>query len=412
LSPPLAGIRVLALENYLAGNHGTFLLSMLGAEIIKVEPPGGDVLRGVGPFIEAHGGRRSSGELRVMGNKRSVTLDIRTPEGLAVLTKLVAQSDVVWTNQKPASLERLGITFESLAAVNPRIVYSTLSGFGHDDLLTSGPLGSLPAFDVIAQGLAGLQFRASGQDGMPGYNGLALGDEVTSLITVLGTVAALYRQQASDPGPQRVDVAMHDSMVYLNELALGLLSVMGVTPPRGRSGTSAPYGAFQSRDGWVNIAVGGDPVWRRFCVAIDREDLAADERFSSSFGRVQNAVELNGAVSEWTASRTALEITDALSRHAVPCAPILDAPDVLASTQVAARRMLIDIDDPIAGPVKVVGNPLKMNGLDNSAVQPPHAAGQDTDQILLSVAGLTQGEITRLRDQGILGTSGQQVKQG
>ena len=267
MSPPLAGIRVLALENYLAGNHGTFLLSMLGAEIIKVEPPGGDVLRGVGPFIEAHGGRRSSGELRVMGNKRSVILDIRTPEGLAVLMKLVAQSHVVWTNQKPASLKRLGITFESLAAVNPGIVYFTLSGFGHDDLLTSGPLGSLAAFDVIAQGLAGLQFRASGPDGMPGYNGLALGDEVTSLLTVLGTVAALYRQQAGDPGPQRVDVAMHDSMIYLNELALGLLSVMGVAPPRGRSGTSAPYGAFRSRDGWVNIAVGGDPVWRRFCAA-------------------------------------------------------------------------------------------------------------------------------------------------
>jgi CoA:oxalate CoA-transferase len=407
LSPPLAGIRVLALENYLAGNHGTFLLSMLGAEIIKVEPPGGDVLRGVGPFIEANGGRRSSGELRVMGNKRSVTLDIRTPEGLAVLMKLVAQSDVVWTNQKPASLERLGITFESLAGVNPRIVYATLSGFGHDDLLAAGPLGSLPAFDVIAQGLAGLQFRASGADGMPGYNGLALGDEVTSLLTVLGTVCALYRQQTSDPGPQRVDVAMHDSMVYLNELTLGLLSVMGVMPPRGRSGTSAPYGAFQASDGWVNIAVGGDPVWRRFCAAIDREDLAADERFASSFGRVQHAVELNGTVSEWTASRTMLDITGALSRHAVPCAPILDAPDVLASDQVAARHMLVDIDDPIAGPVKVVGNPVKMNGLDTSSAEPPHAAGQDTEQILRSVAGLTEAELTQLRDKGILGTSGQ-----
>jgi formyl-CoA transferase len=241
---------------------------------------------------------------------------------------------------------------------------------------------------------------------MPGYNGLALGDEVTSLLTVLGTVAALYRQQAGDPGPQRVDVAMHDSMIYLNELALGLLSVMGVAPPRGRSGTSAPYGAFRSRDGWVNIAVGGDPVWRRFCAATDRADLAADRRFASSFGRVQNATELNEAVSEWTAGRTTPEITDVLSRHAVPCAPILDAPDVLASAQVAARRMLIDIDDPIAGPVKVVGNPVKMNGLDTCAVQPPRAAGQDTEQILLSVAGLTQAEITQLREQGVIGTSG------
>lgn len=406
MSPPLAGIRVLALENYLAGNHGTFLLSMLGAEVIKVEPPGGDVLRGVGPFIEANGGRRSSGELRVMGNKRSLVMDIRTPEGMAVLMKLVANSDVVWTNQKPASLERLGITFKSLVAANPRVVYATLSGFGHDDLLTSGPLGSLAAFDVIAQGLAGLQFRAAGPDDMPGYNGLALGDEVTSLLTVLGTVSALYRQRDSDPGPQRVDVSMHDSMIYLNELTLGLLSVMGVTPPRGRSGTSAPYGAFRCRDGWVNIAVGGDPVWRRFGVAIDREDLTADGRFATSFGRVQNAVELNEAVGEWTAKRTMSEITELLSRHRVPCAPILDAPDVLASAQVAARHMLIDIDDPIAGLVKVVGNPVKMNDLDISSANPPRAAGQDTEEILLSVGGLTRAEITQLQDRGIIGISG------
>jgi CoA:oxalate CoA-transferase len=404
LSPPLAGIRVLALENYLAGNHGTFLLSMLGAEIIKVEPVGtGDVLRGVGPFVESGGRRRSAGELRVMGNKLSVALDIRTPEGLTVLKKLVAQSDVVWTNQKPASLARLGITFESLRAANPQVVYATLSGFGHDDLLTSGPYGSLAAFDVIAQGLAGLQFRAAGTDGEPGYNGLALGDEVTSLLTVLGTVLALYRQKAGDGGPQRVDVAMHDSMVYLNELALGLLSVLGIAPPRGRSGTSAPYGAFRCRDGWVNIAVGGDPIWVRFCQAIARADLAADERFTSSFGRVQHAAELTTTVSEWTADRTMQDVTNVLARNGVPCAPILDTPDVLASPQVAARRMLIDIDDPIAGDVQVVGNPIKMNDHVTSTAAPPRALGQDTEQILLDIAKLTPAEIKQLQDQGIIG---------
>lgn len=403
MSAPLAGIRVLALENYLAGNHGTFLLSMLGAEVIKVEPPGGDVLRGVGPFVESAGERRSSGELRVMGNKRSISLDLKAPGGLDILTALVANSDVVWTNQKPASLERLGITFKSLSEANPKVVYATLSGFGHDDLMTSGPMGSLAAFDVIAQGLAGLQFRASSPDDGPGYNGLALGDEVTSLLTVLGTILALYRLRSGASGPQRVDVAMHDSMVYLNELTLGLLSVMGVAPPRGRSGTSAPYGAFRCRDGWVNIAVGGDPIWVRFCQAIERLDLAADDRFARSYGRVQNAVELNATVNEWTASRTTAEVTELLSRRGVPCAPILEAAQVLSSPQVAARKMLIDIDDPVAGNVRVVGNPIKMNEHDTVNARPPHTVGQDTENVLSSMLGLTAAEIDNLRNRGVIG---------
>jgi CoA:oxalate CoA-transferase len=403
LNPPLAGIRVLALENYLAGNHGTFLMSMLGAEVIKVEAPGGDVLRGVGPFAGAGEQRRSSGELRVMGNKQSVVLDLRAPEGLAALLKLAARSDVVWTNQKPASLERLGITFAALVEVNPRIVYATLSGFGHDDLLTSGPYGSLAAFDVIAQGLAGLQYRAAGPEGQPGYNGLALGDEVTSLLTVLGVVLALFRQRTGDGGAQRVDLAMHDSMVYLNELTLGLLSVLGVTPPRGRSGTSAPYGAFRCQDGWVNIAVGGDPIWRRFCVAIGRADLGADPRLGSSYGRVQHVAELIEQVTAWTSARTMAEATSVLAGHGVPCAPILAAEDVLASPQVAARDMLISIDDPVAGPVRVVGNPIKMNGFTTTSAAAPRPAGTDTRRILREEAGLTDAQIDDLAERGIAG---------
>ena len=206
-----------------------------------------------------------------MANKRSVALDITTPDGHRLLFDLVEHCDVVWTNQKPSTLKRLGITFESLEARNPRVVYATLSGFGHDDLLSAGPLADLRAFDVIAQGLGGLQFRGSGPEGVPSYNGLALGDEVTSTLTVLGIILALYRRERHG-GAQRVDVAMHDAMVFLNELSVGMMSVFGQKPPRGRSGTSAPYGAFRTRDGWVNIGVGGNPVWARFCAAIERPE--------------------------------------------------------------------------------------------------------------------------------------------
>jgi len=400
---PLDGVRVLSLEHYLAGNHGTWLMSMFGAEVIKIERPGtGDTLRGVGPFVENEHGRRSGGELRVMGNKKSIALDVSTEEGRDIFLNLVSACDVVWANQKPSSLEKMGITFDILKERNPNIVYATLSGFGHNDLLPAGPLADTRAFDIIAQGLAGLQFRAAGTDGAPGYNGLALGDEVTSILTVLGVIMALYRRER-DSGAQRVDVAMHDSMVFLNELSIGMLSVLGRVPPRGRSGTSAPYGAFRSSDGWVNIAVGGDPVWRRFCSAINRADLVEDARSVSSFERVRNHEWLEKLVTNWASARTTDEVVATLTSFDVPCAAVLDIPDVLTSAQVAARHMLTTIEDPVAGPVKVVGNPVKMNDLDDGVLTAPHTPGQDTAEILMSVAGLSADQVNHLASRGTIG---------
>lgn len=400
---PLSGYRVLALEHYLAGNHGTWLMSMFGAEIIKVERPGfGDTLRNVGPFLGEGAARRSGGELRVMGNKQSVSLDVASEEGKQIFFDLVRECDVVWTNQKPSSLENMGIDFESLRAANPMVVYATLSGFGHSDLVDGGPLADIPAFDVIAQGLAGLQFRAGAPDGAPGYNGLALGDEVTSTLTVLGVVLALLRRERTG-GAQRVDVAMHDSMVFLNELSIGMLSALGRTPPRGRSGTSAPYGAFKASDGWVNVAVGGDPLWRKFCAAVGREELVDDERFATSFARVTNIPLVEKLVSDWTADRSTEEVVEVLGAHGVPCAAVLDIADVLASEQVMARNMLATIDDPVAGSVAVVGNPIKMNDLAEGSISAPPSAGQDTASVLGGLLGLSEDHLRDLAERGIVG---------
>jgi CoA:oxalate CoA-transferase len=405
MSGPLEGVRILALEHYLAGNHGSWLMSMFGAEVIKIErPDSGDVLRGVGPFVVNNGGSRSGGELRVMGNKKSVALDVATPDGRSIFFDLVHRSDVVWTNQKPSSLVKLGITFDSLRQANPTVVYATLSGFGHDDLLSAGPLAKVPAFDVIAQGLAGLQFRGAGVDGAPGYNGLALGDEFTSTLSVLGIILALFRRER-EGGAQRVDVAMHDSMVFLNELAVGMLSILGRVPPRGRSGTSAPYGSFRSSDGWVNIAIGGDPVWRRFCVALGYKEWINDPRCISSAARVENLGLVEQLVNQWTSTKTTQEIVELLGKFDVPCAAILDIPDVLDSEQVAARGMLAKIEDPVAGMVRIVGNPVKMNDLEEGVVAPPPFLGQDTRDVLSELAGRSEAEIRRLLDLGVIGVS-------
>lgn len=195
-------------------------------------------------------------------------------------------------------------------------------------------------------------------------------------------------------------------MVALNELPLGLLAFTGKAPPRGRSGTSAPYGAFRTLDGWVNIAVGGDPIWARFCQAMGRPDLVSEPRFAAARSRVSNFEDLDRLVSDWTASMTSDAVTAALLAVHVPCAPIFNLDQVMASPQVAARDMLITIEDPIAGPVRVVGNPIKMSGIDEAAaVRPPPILASDTERVLREIGGLTAEAIDHLRQTGIVGVA-------
>ena len=397
---PLAGMRVLCLEGYLAGNIGSLQFVRFGAEVIKLEPPdGGDVLRGVGARATRDGQTRSVSELRVMGGKKSIIVDLQKPEGMDVFWRLVEHCDVVWSNMKPASLEKLGITFDTLVARKPDIVYTTLSGFGHDDLVPDGPFGDWPAFDLIAQGLAGLQYRAEGRDGQPGYNGLPLGDQVSALNAVLGTVLALLRR-ALHGGPQRVDVAMHDAMLSLNELALAMTAFTGKGPARGRSGTSSPYGSYRTADGYMNIAVGGDPIWRRFCKAIGREDLLADARLSTSAGRVSNFPEIDRAVEAWTTQRSSMEATAVLHAHGVPCGPVFDLPEVLNSPQPPARNMLLEVRDPVAGAQRIVGNPIKIGGVDDAVAPPPSSAGADTVDLLTGLLGMSTANVAALLSAG------------
>ncbi len=399
---PLRNIRVLALEQYYSGNIGSMYLGRLGAEVIKIEPPdGGDVLRNVGPSTTSEGRKRNVSELRTMGGKRSVCIDLRNPAGMATLWQLVQNADVVWTNMKPSSLTKLGITFDAMASRNERIVYTTISGFGHDDLTPSGPFGGWTAFDLIAQGLAGLQFRSEGAEGQPGYNGLPLGDFVTAMLAVTGTIAALYRRDR-EGGPQRVDVAMHDAMMALNELPLGLLAFSGVAPPRGRSGTSAPYGSYRAKDGFINVAVGGNPIWRRFCVAIGRPELAEDNRFRNAPDRVRNHREIDEIVASWSSQHTMMEGVAILERYVVPAAPVYDLPQVLTSPQAEARNMFVTITDPIAGDQKIVGNPIKMSGIDDKLAPPPHDFAADTASVLREVCGMSDAEIAQLLAAGAI----------
>lgn len=387
---PLDGYRVLAIENYLAGNYGSMLLAYFGAEVIKIEVPGvGDTLRTNGPYVDTPAGRRSHGELRLMAGKKSVELDLSSADGFATFLRMVEGSDVLWSNLKPDSLARIGITNETLERANPDLVFTTITGFGHSDVLAAGPATGLPAFDVIAQGMAGLQFRTPSADGRPVYNGLPLGDQVTSVFAAMGTVLALL-DRARSKGYRRVDVAMLDSMLCLNEKALALLSLMNQKPVRGASPTSAPYGGFKTADGWVNIAVGGDPVWKRFCAAIERPELAEDPRFAGNAERVAAAAEVRTITEAWTAQRARDDVMKRLSQYGVPSGPLFDVDELLEEPQAEARGMWLPLNfGPTAGdaaadqrPMRIVGNPIKLSRYEPNSLPAPHGLGDDTDEVL------------------------------
>lgn len=378
---PLSSVRILAIENYLAGNYGSYLMARLGAEVIKIEVPGdGDALRLNPPFVRRGDAKRSHGELRLMGGKKSIELDLASAPGKQELFELVPSADVVWSNLKPQSLERLGITYEHMAALNPRIIFTTISGFGHTDLLPAGPASGLGAFDIIAQGMAGLMFRTEAATDAPAYNGLPLGDQVTSIFAVVGTITALFERELTGVG-QRVDVAMYDCMLALNEKPIALYSMTGKIPRRGESPTSAPYGAYRTSDGYVCIAVGGNPVWRRFCKAIQRDDLVDDSRFALPSDRVANSGYLNTIVSDWTKSKTRADVIVTMSNFGVPAGPLYNVDDIVQEPQAVARRMIQTYQDPLVGSVRVAGNPIKMTRLPDVPPEPPHALGEDNGKV-------------------------------
>jgi CoA:oxalate CoA-transferase len=373
--------------------------------VLKIERPGAaDGMRAIGPYIEGAKGRRTAGEMRIMTNKRSIALDLASPAGIDIFFRLVPSYDIVYSNQKPDSLQRLGITYDALRERNPSVIYSTLSGFGHDDVLSSGPYGKFPAFDLIAQGMAGLLFRPDSADGGPAYNGIPIGDEVTSLISIIGTLAAVH-SRAKTGLSQRVDVAMHDAMVFVNELAIGNYALLGTIAGRGRSQTSAPYGSYKCADGWVNIGVGFDSMWVRFCAAIGRPELANDSRYLKTSDRVVQQDELNEIVSNWTREQTVEEVVGQMFDSGVVCAPIYEIPDVMNSDQVRARNMLIEVDDPIVGRQKIVGNPIKIRGASDNVVSPPPVFGQNTVDVLREELGMEDKEIDSLRRDGVIDTA-------
>lgn len=398
---PLAGIRVLALEGFVAGPYASMWLADMGAEVIKIEEPGsGDAARSLPPFRGERGKERSLSMFRSNRNKKSLTLNLKTEQGRAIFERLVAVSDVVIENLRPDAFERLGFGFERLSALNPRLVYTSISGFGHQDMLP-GPYTDWPALDIIAQAMAGIMGRPEGGEQGPVYVGFPLADLYASTVAVCGTLQALFHRTVTGFG-QRVDIAMYDSTLVLNELALTMETATGVVAKPGLQALTAPFGSFRGRDGSIAIAIMGERIWQNFCTAIERPDLATDPELQNGIDRHRQSQRLRQATEAWLQGRSVDEAVRQLAALGVPAAPVQDVSDIVSCPQVKARNMLLTIEDEAWGKVQVVGQPIKASGAPPVQAKAPPALGEHGRQLLKDLACVDEAEFDRLQELGIV----------
>lgn len=361
-SGPLHGVRVVDLTHALAGPYTTMLLSDLGADVLKVEPPQGDMSRSAGPtppgdVAGGYGGYFQS----VNRGKRSIMLDLKTDEGADMLRALVADADVLVENYSAGVMERLGLSYETLSDANPSLVYACVRGFG-DARSGASPYVSWPAFDLVVQAMAGILGITGTEDGRPIKVGPGIGDIFPGTMLALGITSALYEVRGSGQG-QFVDVAMYDAVLALCERIIYQHSYTGVVPrPEGnKHPLLSPFDVLPAVDGWVAVAAPSDGHWRRLCELIERPDLALDPGLATNPLRTARRDEVFEALAAWTRPRTKTEILNCLGGR-VPAGAVRDAAEIVADPHVAAREMLVELEHPGTGRTfAVAGQPLKFS---------------------------------------------------
>jgi formyl-CoA transferase len=398
---PLAGVRVLAAEQMQALPYATQLLARLGAEVVKVEPPGrGETGRASNPFLVDEDGRKVGATyLRNNLDKRSIAIDLKHDAGRALFRRLVPHFDVVAENFRAGSMAELGLGYDALAKLHPRLVYVSLSGFGN---LEASPYARWPAFAPIAEAMGGL-YEPSKKPGQPPPVVVAgaLGDISTALFAVIGTLAALRHRDATGLG-QYVDVAMYDAMVAITDMVPFMWS-MGA-PSMAGPGSTALVGAFAARDGHFVVAVFREPMFEKLCRLLGRPEWLDDPRFADRAGWARHTDDvIRPALEAWAQDKTKLEAAAALCAAGIVAGPSNRAEDIVADPHVSLRDMLVEVPRPDAErPYLVVGNPVKMSRLAEGPDAPPPRLGQHTDDVLRSVLSLPDEEIAALRAQGAI----------
>ncbi len=392
---PLAGVTVLDFTRVLSGPYCTMILADLGARVIKVEHPvrGDDTRHWGPPFI----GKESAYFLSINRNKQSLSLDFKHPEGRRILDALLPRVDVVVENFRPGTLEAVGLDGATLRTHHPRLIYCSISGYGH-----TGPRRDEAGYDAVIQAEGGLMSVTGEPDG-PSYRlGVAISDIVAGMFAAHGVIAALYARQNTGIG-QVIDIGMLDATAALLTYQAGNYFTTGETPGRlgNRHPTIVPYEVFDTCDGRIVIAVGNDEIWRRFCAVAGLSELAADERFVDNRCRVTNYAELKPLLDAAFKRRTREEWLTTLRGAGVPCGSVRDVAEVLTDPHLKARAMIAELHHSTVGPINVIGSPIKLSETPPAIRDAPPTLGQHREAIL-SELGYDRQSIVALEAAGVI----------
>lgn len=380
MNGPLHGVRVLDLTRALAGPYSTMLLADLGADVVKIESPEGDLTRAASPLPNGapFGGYFQS----VNRNKRSVVLDLKDGEGRETLVRLVPHTHVLVENFRAGVMDRLGLSYEALRELNPALVYASVRGFG-DPRGGESPYAEWPAFDVTAQAWGGFMGITGTADGTPQQAGPGVGDIFPGTLLALGVVSALLHVRGTGEG-QYVDVAMYDGVLAMCERIVPVYSYTGEVPgPQGNAHPQfCPFGIFPASDGYVSIAAPTNNHWRALCEIIGRDDLGLDDRYKNVVVRIQHRDEVISLLSDWTREHTKKEIVGALGGK-VPVGPVNSVEDIVADPHTTARAMLAEVEQPgMDRPVLVPNSPIKLTRTPAGVRRRAPLLGEHTDEVL------------------------------
>jgi CoA:oxalate CoA-transferase len=390
---PLSGVKVLDLTRVLSGPFCTALLGDLGADIIKVEAPEGDTVRNAGAMRDG----LSWYFAQFNRNKRSIRLDLRKPEAQAILARLIEQSDVLVENFRPGVLARFGFGEDRLKALRPSLVTCSINGFG-----STGPYRDRPAFDFIAQAMSGFMSVNGGPNDSPLRSGLPISDLVAGLYAALSITAAVLHARTTGQG-QRAEVSLVNALVSLLAYIATNTFATGAPPPRSGNDhpIAAPYGLFPTRDGQIALAPADDAFFRRLADALEEPGLKTDPLYATQAARVANRARINAIVGGKLAANTTAHWVETLNKAGVPCGPVNGVAEVFQDPQILAQEMVIDVDHPGSGIVRMLGFPIKLSGTPCRVRHPAPALGEHSDEVLAEL-GYSDAERAAWRRDGVV----------
>jgi crotonobetainyl-CoA:carnitine CoA-transferase CaiB-like acyl-CoA transferase len=389
----LAGLRVIDLTQAMAAPFCSMNLADMGADVIKVEPPTGEDMRRGSASKNGHSGTFTT----INRSKRGITVDLKQRAGVEIIHRLVKTADVFVQNYRPGAATRLGVDYETLRALNPRLIYCSVSGFG-----ATGPYASRGGYDLIAQGMSGIISVTGDEDGPPAKAGLPVSDLSAGLFGAYGILCALEYRERTGEG-QLVDTSLLEAALALTVWESSEYWVTGRAPkPLGSAHRlAAPYQALRASDGWFTVGANNDKLFEAFCGAIGRAELAADARFTGRRERMRHRDALIAEIERTTAKETRAHWLERLDRAGVPSGPINTYPEVLADPHVLAREMVVDLVHPGAGPIKALGVPVKLSDTPGAVDRAAPLLGQDNTAVLTEL-GYSEAEQRTLKDQGVI----------